>query len=260
MFKTILFILLASFSTFFAQAQQYRHADKSLPCLDKEFSVVVHIVQDSLGGAYHDSTSIKAAIKSLNPLFNPICASFTVCEVRFINNFQYSILDGPDDTKWDEMQIKYHVDNRINMYFVRELGGGEDGFAKLGSIAKMTKSGIVIKELNAIPHEMGHFFGLKHTFEGNGIELVDGSNCTTEGDLVCDTPADPFVPGEPVEGYVKMPDCLFISTKQDLNGQFYVPDVGNIMSYYPDDCTCGFTHGQYARMAETYLNSSPRMW
>ncbi len=260
MYKTILFILLAGFAPFFAQAQQYHHADKSLPCLDKEFSIVAYIIKDSLGTAKHDSVSIKDAIVDLNSYFKPICASFRVCEFKFINNFQYASLSGPDDSKWDEIQAKYHTDNRINMYFLRNLGGDEAGFAGLGAIAKMTTSGIVIKDLDAIPHEMGHFFGLLHTFEENGAELVDGSNCTTKGDLVCDTPADPYVAGEPISAYVKMPNCLFISQKQDANGQYYVPDVGNIMSYYPKDCACGFTAGQYRRMAETYLNSSPRMW
>ena len=56
-----------------------------------------------------------------------------------------------------------------------------------------------------IPHELGHNFNLVHTFgerSGNGtlgsgttLELVTrgaGANCTTEGDYLCDTPADPY--------------------------------------------------------------------
>ena len=60
-----------------------------------------------------------------------------------------------------------------------------------------------------ITHEMGHALGLPHTFQGYGMtsycgtpslfpshacaELVDGSNCDTCGDLICDTRADPGV-------------------------------------------------------------------
>jgi len=108
-----------------------------------------------------------------------------------------------------------------------------------------------------LTHEMGHMFGLLHTFEGNGIELVNGSNCETEGDLICDTPADPFVEGDDMSLYIGE-DCEFISIKLDSNFQYYQPDVGNIMSYYP--CSCGFTRGQYLKMAETFLNSDPKMW
>ena len=42
-------------------------------------------------------------------------------------------------------------------------------------------------------HEMGHCLGLYHTFEtwnGTSIELVNGSNCSSAGDKVCDTQAD----------------------------------------------------------------------
>ncbi len=257
MYKTLLSILLASFFSFSAQAQQYHHADQSLPCLDKEFTIVVHIMRDSLGITAHDSTSIRQAIQNLNPLFEPICASFTVCEIVFHDNFQYANLLGASDAKWVEMQEKYHKDNRINMYFLTSLGGSEAGFATLGGITNMTDGGIVISELGAIPHEMGHFFGLLHTFTGSGTELVDGSNCSTAGDKICDTPADPYVAGEELSDYIK--DCVFISPKKDANGDFYVPDVGNIMSYYTD-CTCGFTYDQYNAMAMKYLNSSPKMW
>ncbi len=44
------------------------------------------------------------------------------------------------------------------------------------------------------PHEMGHLFWLWHPYETqHGLECVDGSNCATAGDRVCDTPASPAV-------------------------------------------------------------------
>jgi hypothetical protein len=108
---------------------------------------------------------------------------------------------------------------------------------------------------------MGHYFGLSHTFEPGG-ELVDGSNCSTVSDGICDTPADPFVEGDNTADYVNA-NCKFISMKKDANGQYYDPIVGNIMSYYPNACKCsaglGFTHDQYLKMANTYL-SNPGMW
>jgi len=101
-------------------------------------------------------------------------------------------------------------------------------------------------------HEMGHVWGLPHTFAGNGVENVDGSNCETAGDGICDTPADPYNPN--VDNITWQNGCEFVFEGLDANGQFYQPDMGNIMSYY--GCDCGFTRGQYLRMASLIQNSS----
>lgn len=104
-----------------------------------------------------------------------------------------------------------------------------------------------------LTHEMGHYWGLEHTFAGP--ELANGSDCTTAGDAICDTPADPYM-GPPLDQYLT--DCIFTGMMQDPNGDWFDPDVGNIMSYY-SGCRCHFSYQQYERMAQTYLNG-PGMW
>lgn len=233
----------------FAQTQE------RLPCIDKKFSVVVHIVMDNSPAPNITEAEILENIDSLNNKFAPICVSFEVCEFKYINNSYY---DEVKNENWKEMQALYNVKNRINIYYVSEIlnpGGGAAGFAGFGCITNLIEEGVVIKKSSTprtLYHEMGHYFGLLHTFEGSGTELVNGSNCTTAGDLICDTPSDPFVKGDPVANYVNS-SCKFISMKQDANGDYYDPIVGNIMSYYPDACECGFTHDQYMKMAKTYL-------
>ena len=43
---------------------------------------------------------------------------------------------------------------------------------------------------STLPHEVGHFFSLRHTHGPSNLltttELVDGSNCDTDGDEICD--------------------------------------------------------------------------
>ncbi len=258
-----LFFFLLLTSTIFAQKKS------KLPCLDKEFSVVVHIVKDSLGNPGISETSVKGLFGPLNDTFDSICASFKVCEIRYIDNFMYDTLNQDDQLHMNQLQQQYHAKNRINIYFVTHIRKpkGAAGFAGLGMICNMESDGIVLQKTAStltLQHEMGHYFGLNHTWHNKtdifkkSEELVNGTNCLTESDDICDTPADPFIKGTDPESYVNQ-DCRFINSSLDANGQYYDPIVGNTMSYYPERCNCGFTHEQYMKMAKTYL-SNPTMW
>lgn len=225
-----------------------------LPCLDKKFSIIVHNLKDSSGNLVGLPQEVIDGIIAIETAFQDICVSFEICEYRNIDNFQYSDLDTA--TELSELIIKYHEKNRINLFLVNTTSV-PGSFASLGGIGTVDK-GLICMEKGASPgvyvHEMGHYFGLPHTFDIPG-ELVDGSNCATTGDLICDTPADPYPLGS-VDA-----DCRFIGMDQDANGDYYTPQVGNPMSYYPGTCKCTkFTHDQFWVMANTYLNSNPKMW
>lgn len=239
---------IVSISNSFAQSRQ------KLPCLDRRFSIIVNIVHDSLGQPGIILQDVLDGIDAANTAWEDICVSFEVCEVRNIYNFQYNDLD--TTLELPELMIKYYEEYRINMFVVNSTTA-QGSFATLGGIAKVD-DGLICMEKSAGPgtyvHEMGHYFGLPHTFDTPG-ELVDGSNCATTGDEICDTPADPYPQGS-VDA-----NCRFIGMIQDANGDYYTPDVGNPMSYYPGNCKClKFTHDQYWKMANTYLNSNPKMW
>ncbi|NUQ64838.1 MAG: hypothetical protein HUU20_20435, partial [Pirellulales bacterium] len=227
--RCFVFTLLACFSLFFAnlQAQSYTFQHESLPCLNKKFTIVAHIFKDTLGNYGVAEADIIKAVQDMNPFFAPICVSFEVCEFRYHDNKQHDILEDTN-TELPQLKTQYHADRRINMYFVTFFSSdiGACGNADLGGIGNPTSSGILIRKdcVNArtFAHEMGHFFSLQHTFEGNGTELVNGTNCTTAGDGLCDTPADPYIPTEPLSSYVD-DNCVFISPKTDANGEYYNP-------------------------------------
>jgi len=88
-------------------------------------------------------------------------------------------------------------------------------------------------------HEVGHYLGLYHTFDYTGLcEGSDTSTCATEGDYVCDTPAD-INPDFGCPPFVN--DCA--DTPVDNPDQ-----TENFMDYGDDDCRVMFTLGQIDRM------------
>lgn len=95
----------------------------------------------------------------------------------------------------------------------------------------------------ALIHELGHFFGLLHTFDNNDIisEKAFDNTCASHGDKICDTPADvgnaSFIED----------DCTLYGEYRDANGKLINPDMSNFMSYY-GKCRTNFSKLQQERM------------
>jgi hypothetical protein len=256
LFLRLLFFLFSILLTSLVSYSNVCDTIKPLPRINKEFLVVAHIVTDKDSVPNVTPAEVINVLAQVSQIFEPIGATFTVCEFRYIYNFQYNALN---TARANELDPQYKVSNRINIYYVAnfvETLTPYCGFAGLGGIL-FTQANITIKcnTASTVAHEMGHYFSLSHTFEGSGTELADGSNCQFEGDGICDTPADPYVDQDDMTTYINSA-CLFISQKKDANGDYYDPDVSNIMSYYTD-CRClKFSHQQYEKMANYYLSNS----
>lgn len=260
--------MLALSCAFFLSAQtQLVTKNRSLPAVNKTFYVIAHIVKDSLG-KFPDTNEVKTKIRGVSPYFAPIGINFDVCRVNIIPN--YALNDLKDAKEYREMLNTYHVDNRINMFFVNSYDqfGEGFGFAESKGVQNVEDGGILFPNsfspllLQPNPslcmaHTIGHYFGLAHTFDG-GNEVVNRTNCNTEGDKLCDTQADPYIIGTPFTNYID-DKCSFTDKSKDSEGQYYIPDVGNIMSYY-SPCFCSFTSDQLQLMAESYLNALKKMW
>lgn len=91
-------------------------------------------------------------------------------------------------------------------------------------------------------HEIGHFFGLLHTFESHDSSAEKKLTCQSDGDKICDTPVD--VPGG--ASFVEK-DCSLFGEYKDQNGNTYMPDLSNFMSYY-GNCRTRFSPQQIERM------------
>nr|WP_293837949.1 GEVED domain-containing protein [uncultured Arsenicibacter sp.] len=153
--------------------------------------------------------------------------------------------------------------NALNMYFLNEF---EFGFKSAYSYypqnnLKSTRSFYLTNKYYTdsdlgqliVPHELGHTFNLYHTFQGSlgtNPELVtrgSDANCSTAGDLLCDTPADPY--GKQNTNVIRVDGCpVYVGTATDPQGLTYSPSLNNLMGYYASCKQYEFTDGQYDRM------------
>jgi Secretion system C-terminal sorting domain/Pregnancy-associated plasma protein-A len=160
--------------------------------------------------------------------------------------------------KTDEERItaKYGVRNAINVYFfnsVKTGGHGTDvgGYAYFPDTAFYTNNVFMVNGQSndniTLPHEMGHYLQLAHTFDGSADaeptnrEYVTrnkketkhnrkSANCATNGDLICDTPADPY---DRIKSFFKGCTYDVPATKTgDINDDVYTPQMNNIMAYF----------------------------
>ena len=85
-------------------------------------------------------------------------------------------------------------------------------------------------------HEVGHYLGLYHTFQGG---CAAASGCANNGDLICDTPP---------EGSAHFSPCVDPATCGN-------PDpITNFMDYSDDNCMFQFSANQENRMLCTIAN------
>lgn len=138
-------------------------------------------------------------------------------------------------SRWDPS--KYYniwVVNKMDGWDGYDSGSGVVGFAYFPAGNPDYDGTMIMEAFNVagestLPHEIGHAFGLHHTFKDG----CTAGNCATTGDLICDTEPHDLIYGCPtgINSCTNQPWSL--STSQ------------NIMNY--TDCSDRFTSGQKER-------------
>jgi hypothetical protein len=187
--------------------------------------VIFHIYNNIISSAGTD-----VMINTLNATFNPFKISF----YKYCDNF---IPVG--GSRGFDIAQPYAINIYILDGFFTPYAGGIGATTLFLPLASVNTS--------TLPHEVGHCLYLFHTHNERGcLEKPDGSNCTTCGDYVCDTPADPTL--YKIRYWVdNETNCSYNGTFT-LDGQPYNPDTRNIMSYSRLNCRNRFTVGQGQRM------------
>lgn len=207
-------------------------------------NVFFHIVRNTNGTNAFPMPNTNDIIVELNEFYSPHNIIINNIGTGFIDNSDFIQVDEGEHTTL--MNSGYDVPNAINYYVVEELwdvyrDGVYQGFVT-GVADDIPSNSLVIRNdrvlLSTSPHELGHCLNLYHTHKGLAFndpgcaENINGSNCNSCGDVVCDTPAD--------------------SGQGNSGG--YTPDLTNIMSYYNN--RDHFTNGQGSRIRYAIQNES----
>ncbi len=168
---------------------------------------------------------------------------------------------------------QFLVPGMLNVFFHKELYLGSvdeplngvaynipSAFMSMASWATESTS-----NLSTLSHEVGHCFGLYHTFQRwrrNGTTFRENvarsgscKNCETEGDLLCDTQADL----ENDDPMMIDQNCNYTGNAIDSCSTNYIMEPLNIMAYGQRSCRSLFSAGQGTRMrsfltTDTLLN------
>lgn len=175
----------------------------------------------------------------------------------------------------------YRDENAMNIWLVDDANPtGFDGY--VAGYYTHSKDWLVIQKdeiksfTYTLPHEVGHFFGLLHTFYGwdsdpwqldkHGnpaptmspddipTERQDETNCEIAGDFICDTPPD-------YNFGAYWLDCNYTGGAKDPGGALVNPDESNFMGYF-DACVRSEYHfsPQQKSLMQTDLTNEDRFF
>jgi hypothetical protein len=211
-------------------------------------SVYWHVITNGTSGKL-TTTQMQSQLNVLNNAYAASGFSFTLAGTETTTNSDwYSIAfpaSGAEPSDAKAMKTALHKGTKaaLNIYSTT-FSDGTLGYAQFPSTNNTTLDGVVL-DYRSIPggslspynlgdtatHEVGHWVGLYHTFQGG---------CSGSGDSVGDTPAE----ASPAFG------C---PTGRDTCTATGLDPIKNFMDYTDDSCMNTFTAGQTTRMQNQWL-------
>ncbi len=230
---------------------------KTLSFGPKMMKMFVHICRNDDGSNQAMTVAqIEPEIQFTNTVYGNGQICFAIVGYDYINS---TAINTNSYAQLGGLFATYNEPNVFDVFVVASIPGGTFGFAPSAPAEYMVTKIDGFGLRRTFIHEMGHALGLEHTFRGypsdaQGCrELVNGSNSTTCGDFITDTPADPDgLAGAYSSG------CTYNGTAVDANNQLFNPITTNYLSYWANQgCNRStFTNGQYNRMQTTIDNNA----
>ena len=249
------------------------------------FPVTHHIITLDNGTGGQDAALIPLIMYELNNAFAPAGIQFYMSCVGIdtIKNTTKTSIDLRNGvyTDRDYLTNIASVPNTINIFYPHIIYYGSSSaigvatfpwasddyitVVRTQSIYNFGTFDNFIKEFSHHIHEMGHYFGLQHTFLNYNNSWAehptDRIYCATRGDSLCDTPADIEVSRTfgYYENYTDSNNCSLCNLLLDSfyyspNGWWYKPDLKNYMNYASVYCREYFSDQQNTKMRNMATN------
>jgi hypothetical protein len=230
----------------------------------------IHIIREDDGSGGLSLDDLAIAFANLNLVYYDADIEFFACGgINYINNSDWYNFNAqaPDNDDESTFCSPVEVTDAINVFFMNSIttssGFNAAGYAYFPFNSVQSNRIFMINSVannapnSTFSHELGHYFSLYHTHQdtefGSGdpnaervVRTGANANCDVNGDLLCDTDADPRY----ASGEFDLGTCTYTGTDTDDLGVTYLPTtaINNIMSYFPDQCGGVFTSGQFTRM------------